>query len=259
MFLVLNKEKIISFFIASSAVILLFVFATSFNANDKNETTTIVSNNISKQLPIYSVDTNDAKIALTMNCAWNADDIESILETLKKHNCQITFFVVGDWVDKYPDAVKKITDAGHEIGNHSDTHPHVNNINLENNINQIKKCSDKVEKITGKKTFLYRAPYGEYNNTVIEASKNANHIAIQWSIDSLDYNSLTCEQMWERIEPKLSNGSILLMHNGTENTALSLDTLLTNIESKGFKIVKISDLIYLNNFTIDNNGIQHKK
>ncbi len=257
MFLVLNKEKILSYIIAISAVALLFVFASGIYSNP-TEQSALVSANSSKQLPVYCVDTAENKVALTMNCAWNADDIDSILETLSKHNCHITFFVVGDWVTKYPDAVKKIHDAGHEIGNHSDSHPHVNNMTLENNIQQIKDCSDKIEKITGSKTTLYRGPYGEYNDTVIEAAKNSNHLTIQWSIDSLDYKALTCEQMWERIEPKLSAGSIILMHNGTENTALSLDTLLSNIESKGYEIVKVSDIVYSSDYTIDNNGVQHK-
>lgn len=257
MFLVINKEKIISYIIAISAVALLFVFATGIYSSPSDQST-IVSAKNSKQLPVYSVDTNENKVALTLNCAWNADDIDSILETLSKHNCKITFFVVGDWVTKYPEAVKKIYEAGHEIGNHSASHPHVNNMTLEDNIAQIQQCSDKVEAITGSKTTLYRGPYGEYNDTVIEATNNSNHLPIQWSIDSLDYKALTCEQMWERIEPKLSSGSIILMHNGTENTALSLDTLLTNIEQKGFQIVKVSDIVYFNDYTIDNNGVQHK-
>lgn len=189
MFLVFNKEKIISYVIAISAVAMLFIFTTGIYSNKQKETVN-VSANATKQLPVYSVDTNESKIALTINCAWNADDIDSILETLKKHDCKVTFFVVGDWVTKYPEAVKKIHDDGHEIGNHSDSHPHVNNMNLENNIDQIKKCSDKVEAITGTKTKLYRGPYGEYNDTVINATNKTGHLAIQWSIDSLDYINL---------------------------------------------------------------------
>ena len=106
--------------------------------------------------------------------------------------------------------------------------------------------------------FDKKAPYGEYNDTVLKAAEASNHITIQWNIDSLDYKGLTAEQMWERIEPKLQKGSIILMHNGTENTALSLDTLIKNIKEKGYEIVTVSDLIYKDNYTIDNNGVQHK-
>ena len=120
------------------------------------------------------------------------------------------------------------------------------------------KCSERVKQITGNPTTLYRGPYGEYNDTVLKAAEASNHITIQWNIDSLDYKGLTAEQMWERIGPKLQKGSIILMHNGTENTALSLDTLIKNIKGKGYEIVTVSDLIYKDNYTIDNNGVQHK-
>lgn len=199
------------------------------------------------------------KIYHKSNCNWNADDIDSILETLKKHKVHITFFMVGDWVDKYPEAVKKISDAGHEIANHSDGHKHVNQLNLEQNENEILNCSEKIKKITGNKTKLYRGPYGEYNNTVIQAAENQNHVTIQWSLDTLDYNGLTGEEMWKRLESKIKNGDIILSHNGTEHTADSLDMLLTNIEKKGFNIVTVSDLMYNDNYAIDSNGVQKKK
>ena len=115
-----------------------------------------------------------------------------------------------------------------------------------------------IEKVTGSSTTLYRGPYGEYNDVVFQAAKDTNHKMIQWSIDSLDWQGLTGEQMWERINSKLDNGAIILMHSGTENTALSLDMILTKIEEKGFKVVKVSDLIYKENDTVDANGVQHK-
>lgn len=182
MFLVFNKQKIYSYLVALSTVIVLFFVAATFT-NKSGEIIQTMSQ--AKKLPIYNVDTSEQKIAFTMNCAWNADDIDSILATLEKHNVHITFFMVGDWVDKYPEAVKKISDAGHEIANHSDGHKHVNNLSIEENEKEVKICSDKIEAITGKRTTLYRGPYGEYNNTVIQAAENQNHITIQWSLDIL--------------------------------------------------------------------------
>lgn len=128
------------------------------------------------------------KIYHKRNCDWNADDIDTILDTLAKHNTKITFFMVGDWIDKFPEAVKKIHEAGHEIGSHSDTHPHVNNLSYEKNIEEIEKSNDKIEKIAGKRTNIYRAPYGEYNNTVIQAAQDKKYYVIQWSLDTLDYS-----------------------------------------------------------------------
>lgn len=191
-----------------------------------------------------------------INCYWEANDIDSILETLSKHNVHITFFMVGDFVNKNEEAVKKVANAGHEIGNHSDTHPHINQLSLEKNIEQIQNCSKKIEQITGKKTTLYRGPYGEYNDTVIKSAKSQNHIAIQWNLDTLDYSGLTGEEMWKRLENKLQEGSIILSHNGTKHTADSLDMLLSNIEKKGYEIVTVSELIYKDNYYIDVNGVQ---
>lgn len=251
MFIVFNKEKINSYLISLGTVIILFVMAFMMTSE-----TTLETSAATKELPIYNVATQEKKIAFTMNCAWNADDIDSILDTLAKYKTHITFFMVGDWVDKYPDQVKKISEKGHEIANHSNTHPHVNNLSLEKNIEEIQKCSEKIEKLTGKKVTLYRGPYGEYNDTVIKAAKSQNHTTIQWSLDTLDYSGLTGEEMWKRLENKLTPGSIILSHNGTKHTAESLDMLLNNIQERGYQIVTVSELIYSENYYIDVNGTQ---
>lgn len=254
MFFIYNKDKIISVAIAFSTVLVLFLLAATFR-NDTNQMIE-TSANEQKLLPIYSVDTTEKNVALTINCAWSADDIDLILKTLDKHNLKITFFMVGEWVGKYQEETKKIFQAGHEIANHSYSHPHVNNLSYEANKDEIERCSSLIKKITGVEPTLYRGPYGEYNNTVINAAEDCGLKTIQWSIDSLDWQGLTTDQMWERINKNLLNGSIILMHNGTENTALALDQILTNIEQKGFEIVKVSDLIYQENYVIDNNGVQ---
>ena len=257
MFFVYNKDKIISVVVALSTVLVLFLMAGVLGKNTLNNVVETSAQN-SKLIPVYSVDTKDAKVALTINCAWNADDIDLILDALSKNEVKATFFMVGDWAIKFPETVKKIADSGNEIANHSYSHPHVNNLNYEKNVEQITKASESIKKITGAGTSLYRGPYGEYNDTVIKAAEDNNHVMVQWSIDSLDYKGLTCEQMLERIMPNLKNGSIILMHNGTENTALSLDTIIKNIKEKGFMPVTVSELIYTEDYIIDSNGIQHK-
>ena len=219
MFFVYNKDRIISVVIALSTILILFLISGVLSVNSKPTVETVAENK--KLVPIYSVDTEENKVALTINCAWNAEDIDLILETLAKNNVKATFFIVGNWAEKFPEAVKKIQASGNEIANHSYLHPHVNNLSYEKNADQIIKCMEAINKITGVKTTLYRAPYGEYNDTVIKSAMDNEHLMVQWDIDSLDYEGLSCEQMWERINSKLKKGSIILMHNGTENTALS--------------------------------------
>lgn len=256
MFIILNKEKMLAYGISVLTVIMLFGIA---NISMINKDVVETSSNIQATLPIYNVQTEEKKVAFTMNCAWSADDIDKILEVLKNNNVQITFFMVGDWVDKNPEVVKKIHEAGHEIGNHSNTHPHVNNLTYEQNLEEIEKCSKKIEQLTGTKPTLYRAPYGEYNETVIKAAFENGYYTIQWNRDTLDYQALTGEQMWKRIGEKLQSGDIILSHNGTAHTADSLDMLIKNIKEKGYELVKLSDLIYKENYTIDNNGTQKSK
>lgn len=256
MFIILNKEKMLAYGISVLTVIMLFGIA---NISMINKDVVETSSNIQATLPIYNVQTEEKKVAFTMNCAWSAEDIDKILEVLKNNNVQITFFMVGDWVDKNPEAVKKIHEAGHEIGNHSNTHPHVNNLTYEQNLEEIEKCSQKIEQLTGTKPTLYRAPYGEYNETVIKVAFENGYSAIQWNRDTLDYQALTGEQMWKRIGEKLQCGDIILSHNGTAHTADSLEMLIKNIKEKGYELVKVSDLIYKENYTIDSNGTQKSK
>lgn len=255
MFFVFNKEKIASYIVAFSTVAVLFAMSIIVNRQNIMEVSAKATN---ESLPIYNVQTEEKKVALTMNCAWNADDIDSILETLEKTKVKITFFIVGDWADKYPEEVKKIYENGHEIGNHSNTHPHVNKLSIEKNIEEIEKASEKLKKIINKNINLYRCPYGEYNDTVINAANKINYYTIQWSLDTLDYTGLTGEKIWERLDTKLKNGDIILMHNGTDHTADSLEMLINNIQKKGYKIQKVSDLIYKDNFEINSNGTQIK-
>ena len=250
MIFVFNKDRIKTYLVSMLTVAMLIIFSNIGNIKS------IQTSSVPKYLPIYNVKTDEKKIAFTMNCAWNADDIDSILETLKNNNVHITFFMVGDWVDKYTKKKKKINEAGHEIGSHSNTHPHVNKLSAEKNLEEINLSVAKIQKITGQKTNIYRAPYGEYNNTVIKTAEENGYYTIQWNLDTLDYKGLTGEQMWNRLKNKLENGAIILSHNGTKHTADSLDMLIKNIKSKGYEIITVSQLIYKDNYIINGNGTQ---
>lgn len=139
-----------------------------------------------KELPIYSVDCPDKKVAITFDCAWGAGDIPDILSTLKKENIKATFFIVGQWAQKFPAVVKSISDEGHDIANHSDTHVRMGSIDKSEIISELSRCSDKLQTITGKKVCLFRAPYGEYNDLLIRTAKNLGYYTIQWDVDTLN-------------------------------------------------------------------------
>ncbi len=215
-------------------------------------------NNSLRKLPIYSVETDEKKIAVTFDAAWSAEDTDQLIEILKKHNAKATFFAVGDWVEKNPDAVKKLHESGHEMGNHSDTHPSFSKISREEIKEEILNCNMKIEDITGVAPKLVRAPSGDYDNKSIEVTESLGMKMIQWDCDSLDYKKLSVDEIYNRITSKVQNGSILLFHNGVENTPEALDKILTKLEKDGYKFVTVSELIYWDDYKIDHTGRQIK-
>lgn len=209
-----------------------------------------------KIIPVYCVDRSDNKIAVTFDCAWGSEDINSILSTLKKYNCKATFFVLGTWAEKNADAMKKIAEEGHEIANHSYNHAHYTSLSRDKMREDMLKANESIKKACEVTPTLFRAPSGDYNNAVIEVCHEAKMEYIQWSVDSLDWRNLTGSEMLERIIPKTKSGDILLFHNGTKHTAESLDLILSALSKKGFSFSKVSDLIYTENYTIDHTGRQ---
>lgn len=209
-----------------------------------------------KKLPIYSVSRTDNKIAITFDCAWGNSNTDSILAELKEAGAKATFFVTGEFCDNYPDDVKKMYDAGHEIGNHTDTHPHMEGINVNDLIKDVRECSRKIKMITGEEPKTFRAPYGEYSDKVVSTVEGMGLKMIQWSVDSIDWKEPDADTIIKRIEEGTVSGSILLFHNDLKNTEEALPTMLTGLKQKGFSSVKVSDLVYYDSYHIDNNGMQ---
>lgn len=244
--------------IIKGLMLMCIIFGVVFASNYFNDNIVEVASQ-NRLLPIYSVETDKKEVALTFDCAWGADDIEQIIDILEYNNIYATFFAVGTWVDKYEDEVKKLSDAGHQIGNHSNNHAHVNNLSYDANISDMKKCNEKIENLTGSKVKFYRGPYGEYNNIVIKAAEELNMKVIQWDVDTLDYTGRTPDEMCERIRKNIRNGSIILMHNDTDYTVQGLQQMIDTINELGYEIVTLDELIYFDNYEINHEGRQLKK
>lgn len=211
-----------------------------------------------RKLPIYSVATNEKKIAITFDAAWTNQDTDQIIEILEKHNAKATFFIVGDWAAKFPESVKAFFDAGHTIANHSDTHKAFSKCSREEIKVEIINCNKKLEAITGTPVTLVRAPSGDYTDQSLDVCKELNMTMIQWSCDSLDYTKISTEEIVNRVVKGTTNGSILLFHNGVENTAPALDKILTELSKQGYSFVSVDDLIYKEDYYIDHTGKQCK-
>lgn len=211
-----------------------------------------------RELPIYSVDTEEKKIAISFDAAWGAEDFPKIIEVLDKHNIKTTFFMTGEWVEKYPECVKTLVEKGHDLGNHSATHPDMTKISKEAQKEQILKVHDVVKELTGYEMELFRPPYGAYNNEVIRTCYEVGYYPVQWSVDSLDWKDLSATEIINKVcnHKALDNGAIILCHNGAKHTAEALDEMLTNLKNQGYEIVPISELIIRENFHMDATGQQ---
>lgn len=145
-----------------------------------------VSNSVNgRQLPIYCVDTTEKKIALTFDAAWGNEDTGQILEILKKHGVRVTFFMTGGWVESYPDDVKAILAAGHDLGNHSENHKNMSQLSDAEKKEELMKVHEKVRTLTGYEMFLFRPPYGDYDNAVVNVAKENGYYTIQWDVETL--------------------------------------------------------------------------
>ncbi len=221
-----------------------------------NENMSVVTSK--RKLPIYSVDTDEKKIAITFDAAWTNQDTDHIIQILKKHNAKATFFIVGDWAEKFPESVKAFYDAGHTIANHSDTHKAFSNCSYSEIKEEIVNCNKKLENITGSPITLVRAPSGDYTDQSIDVCKELGMTMIQWNCDSLDYTKISTDEIVNRVIKGTTNGSILLFHNGVDNTAPALDVILTELTKQGYSFVSVNDLIYKEDFYIDHTGKQCK-
>lgn len=210
-----------------------------------------------RKVPIYNVETSEKQVAISFDAAWGADKTQGILDILQEFDVGATFFLVGFWVDDYTDMVKAIDEKGYEIGTHSNTHPDMAKLDSATMKSELVTSIQKIKAVTGKEVSLFRAPFGSYNNALIDTAESLNLKTIQWDVDSLDWKGLSASEINNRVSNGVKNGSIILMHNNSDNILEGLRLVLTTLKNKGYKVTSISDLIYHDNFTIDRNGVQH--
>lgn len=209
-----------------------------------------------RQLPIYSVQRDYKVAALSFDAAWGNEDTQQLIDILAKYNVKATFFVVGQWADKYPESVKALHDAGHEVMNHSNDHAHFNSLSTDEIISNITACNEKVADVTGVTPTLFRPPYGEYDDHVIAAVRSMGMEPIQWDVDSLDWKEIPADQITQRVVSRVQPGSIVLFHNAAIHTPEALPSIIETLIQDGYSFVPISQLILTGDYTIDHTGRQ---
>jgi len=197
-------------------------------------------------------------ILRNLTSPWGNEDTAQILEILKKHNVHVTFFMTGGWVENYPEDVKAILAAGHDLGNHSENHKNMSQLTTAQQEDELMKVHNKVKELTGYEMDLFRPPYGDYDNTVILTAKKLGYYTVQWDVDSLDWKDYGVDSVIKTVteHKHLGNGSIILCHNGAKYTAQALDSMLTVLKEKGYEIVPVSELIIRDNYHMNAEGRQ---
>ncbi|MFD1927186.1 polysaccharide deacetylase family protein [Sporosarcina siberiensis] len=186
-----------------------------------------------------STDTGVKQVALTFDDGPDPKVTTQILETLDKYKAKATFFMLGSRVEYYPEIAKKVTDAGHELGNHTWNHPDLTKSSIQKVQSEINRTSSIIESVTGVKATAFRPPYGAVNKTV--RAQTALPVYL-WDVDTLDWKHRNANQLLASVQNKTKNGSIILMHDIHQSTADGLDAVLSYLQSEGFEFVSVSEL-----------------
>jgi len=214
---------------------------------------------VDRLVPIYRVETSEKKVAISFDAAWGSDITPKLLEILKKHNIKTTFFLVEFWMDKYPEMTRRVAKEGHEIGNHSATHPNMGSLSKQEIIKEITVTHNKIKELTGQNATLFRPPFGDYSNTLITTCNELGYHVIQWDVDSLDWKDLSASAIYDRVINQIKPGSIVLFHNNGKHTAEALEPIINEIHKQGYKIVPISELLIKGEHYIDKSTGEMRK
>jgi len=212
-----------------------------------------------RELPIYCVARDNKCVSLTFDAAWGNEDTETLIEIMGQYNVKATFFVVGEWVDKYPESVQALHEAGHEVMSHSDDHAHFSKLSESEIKNNLNSCNDKIEGVTCVRPTLFRCPYGEYDDHVIKTVNSIGMKAIQWDVDSLDWKDISAGEIFNRVSSNVQPGSIVLFHNAAKHTPEALPQIIEYLISEGYEIVPVSEILLQGEYEMDHTGRQWPK
>lgn len=188
---------------------------------------------------------NETNISLTFNISWGDQRVHDILERLKIENTQATFFVSGEWAERHPDIVEKISEAKHELGMLGYRYKSY----LDQEIDQVRKdllhAKEVFKKMGYEDMELLRTPSGHFNKEIIELAENLGFKVIHWNVHPHDWKNPGTEAIVDYVMRETSNGDIILLHasDSVKHTEQALKVILPGLKNKGFQFVSISELI----------------
>ena len=251
----------ISLFLKTGIFVLSFIAILFSTVKYIPKAITVSNHTNSKKFPICSVETSEAKVALTFDIDSSGKDLDLILDILSENNVKATFFVTGKWIESNRDGIIRIVSSGHDIGNHSYSHKNMDLLDEEECMKEILYVHNLVKDITNVEMKLFRPPYGDFNNTILHTAKDLGYETIRWDIDSMDWKDYGIRDIINQTanNKDLRNGSIIVFKLGTKYTAEALDEVIESLKDKGYNLVGVNDLIYPNDYIIDVTGRQYRK
>jgi peptidoglycan/xylan/chitin deacetylase (PgdA/CDA1 family) len=252
--IVLNKRQLMYCF-------LLLLMLAAFLSIQYDYASVLVSQaEAKKNMPVCSVQCSEPQVALTFDVArGKTEAVNMLLQILEQNQAKATFFVTGDWAKKHPEVVARMSGDGHDVMNYGNTHEKMTGLSLQEVQLNMQSAAAVIQEYTGKYPALFRAPYGVYNDTILQAARQMGIVGIQWDIDTLDYKNLSAARMVKRVEKDVSSGSIIALSSVGKNTPEALPQIIQAVRDKGLKIAKLSDMVYTNDFWISAHGRQYPK
>ena len=198
-------------------------------------------------IDIYRNHDNDCmKIALTFDDGPHPKYTPQILNILDKYRIKATFFTVGINAYYYPDTLREVSKRGHEIGNHTFSHPHVNQVDSYHLKEEIAQCEETVYGITDLRTRVFRPPEGMIDSSILAVVRELDYRVILWDIDTRDWAHTPAEDIAKNVIEHIKPGSIILMHDyigSNSPTCEAMNIFIPKLIKMGYKFVVISELI----------------
>lgn len=247
---------------AGAVIVLALVMITGLSVmywKDVGEKLITASTSVEgREVPICSAEKEEPEISLTFDVTGSGESVRKILDILEKQQVKATFFVTGEWVQKFPEDTKRILTAGHDLGNNSENHRQMGELSVEECRKEIMQLHDRIKELTGREMNLFRPPYGEYNNTVIRTAYTCGYYPICWNIDSQDWKDYGADDILKQVteNENLGNGAIIFCHTESKHIADALEKIVGELKGKGYTLVPVSELIYREHYHMEMAGKQ---
>ncbi|WP_315166032.1 polysaccharide deacetylase family protein [Metaclostridioides mangenotii] len=242
----ISIEPLKKSFKSSVIIVLGILLSMSLYACDKNGAKETVKMTQADNIVIDHGSREKKVVALTFDDGPHPKETDQVLDVLKENDIKGTFFIAGKHAEWYKKPLIRASKEGHEIGNHTFNHHDISTLSSEQLEEEILKCEEAIKSVTGKKTKLFRPPFGSYrkNNLVEIAEKNGYKIVLWTGFDAKDWKNPSAEDIADNIYKNVKNGDIILLHDyGTPNTVEALKIIIPKMKKDGYRFTTVSELI----------------